>query len=151
MPLVVGTDTYISLTDAEAYIADYGDEGSVVVEADLRKATLAIDRLYGGRFSGYITSPTQDLLFPRNGDLTIPKAVAHATVELAVLLNGGTNPYAAPEPALTEEQVEVDVLKQVRKFAGGGYAADPLHKITTILAPVLSGSAGLSMISVVRA
>lgn len=149
--LEVGLDTYIDLAGATAYLADYGDEGAVVTEADLKKATLAIDRLYGGRFTGASTSALQPLQFPRNGDTDIPLAAAHATAELAAMLNAGLNPYIQPDAVVTEESVQVDVLKKARKFAAG-YAVNPLHKVSVILAPLMvSTSGGFAFADVVLA
>lgn len=150
MALIVGTDTYIDLADSTAYLADFGDEGAVVTETDLKKATLAIDRLYGGRFKGVKTDDLQALQFPRDTSTTIPQAVEHATVELAVLMANGLNPYVQPDPVVTEETVELDVLKQSRKFASNGYSSNFLHKINVILAPVLYAAGGYAFADVVR-
>lgn len=151
MALTVGTDTYITLADATTYLATYGADGATVTESDLKKATVAIDRLYGSRFSGSVTSSTQALLYPRNAETTIPKVLTQATAELAAMINGGIDVYAAPDPILTEESVKVDVLQTTKKFAGGGYSIDPLRKITLILASILTGSSAFGSMSVVRA
>ena len=150
MPLVTGETTYISLADATAYLTTYGPEGAVVDEPALAKATLAIDRLYRGRFMGVKTDAARPVEFPRDTLTTIPTVLGQATAELAVLLAGGTNVYAQPDPLVTEETVKVDVIQQTRKFQPTGYSSNFLHNITVILSPLLYASGGVLHADVVR-
>jgi hypothetical protein len=148
MALTVGTDTYISLEDANTYLADFSD-GTVVTESDLKRATLALDRLYGSRFISAKTDSTQPLQFPRAGDTDIPIEVEQATAELAALISNDTNPYVQPDPLVSEESVEIDVIKQSRRFADA-YRSNPLYQVTLILSPWLLASGGLRFADVVR-
>lgn len=150
MPLVVGSDTYIALTDANTYLAAYGPDGAVVDEPSLAKATLAIDRLYRGRFKGSRTEDTQALEFPRDGSTDIPVAVRQATAELAWMILSGVNVYAQPDPLVLEETVEVDVIKTSKKYSAVGYYSNPLHSVAVILAPVLYSASSIVMAEVKR-
>ena len=150
MPLVVGTDTYISLTDAQTYLTTFGAEGAEVDEPSLAKATLAIDRLYRGRFKGAKTDEAQALEFPRDGATVIPTVVGQATAEMAALIKAGVNVYAQPDPLVLEEKVKVDVIETHKKFSAVGYYSNPLHQIQVILAPVLYASGGIVSAEVVR-
>lgn len=97
MTLTVGTDTYISVTDADTYFgnrlystawtgADSGDK-----EKALRMAAKALDR---EAYAGTVTSQTQAMAWPRSGVLdlagreidgaTVPTAVIDAQCELAL-------------------------------------------------------------------
>lgn len=148
MPLVVGTDTYISLADATTYLATYSS--GEVDEPSLAKATLAIDRLYRGRFRGVKTDTNQPLEFPRDAATTIPTVVTQATAELAVLIKAGFDVYAQPAPQVMEETVELDVIKQSKKYGALGYYKNPLHQIAVILSPVLYAVSGIVMAEVTR-
>lgn len=105
MPLVVGTDTYVSVVDADTYVTDHfrGDDlttwdtASDDKEAALREATQYIDANFEDNFVGEIQTTSQTLAWPRvnavdnagrllNG---IPSAVKDATVELAFSALGG--------------------------------------------------------------
>lgn len=111
MALILGTDTFITLADADTYLAarlhadawtapigtdDNGDPiplADTTKEAALRMATAMISRL---RFAGRITSTAQTLAWPRVAvtdqegrpipSNTIPTAIAHATAELSLFL-----------------------------------------------------------------
>lgn len=111
MALTLGTDTFITLADANTYHAarlhadawtapigtnDNGDPiplPDATKEAALRMATAMLNR---HRYAGRITSITQALAWPRTGvtdpegrpipSSGIPAALAHATAELALYL-----------------------------------------------------------------
>jgi hypothetical protein len=162
MSLIVGTDSYVSVADAAIYCAAQGLDALSDPETLLKRATVAIDRLYGGRFiarkiataqllgwprsEGYSFSADENGYFyfidsdgnPRNTQI-IPPEVVQATIELAVVLDRGEiDPYAQPNPMVKSEDIQVDVIKTTRSFAApSGYASDPLYIITLILRPVL--------------
>lgn len=100
MALTVGTDTYVTLADAETYATEHfiGDDkttwdgaSDADKEAALRQATQYIDAKFHDRFVGFIQSTAQALEWPRASavdrsgrSLTgTPDAVKDATVELA--------------------------------------------------------------------
>lgn len=173
--LVLGTDTYITLTAARTYCITYG--GSLpVVDADadslLRKATLAIDRIYGNRYLGRKINASQPLYWPRTyvqgnmnnyddgffildsdgnpADLSsYPVQLGYAEVELALLIQAGTDIYAQPQPVLSSERKKVDVLEKELAYATGsgqtGYRTQPLYEIGLILRPLLTSSGTYTM------
>lgn len=169
MALTVGTDSYISVADAAAYceLAGLDSLGVDTAESSLKQATLALDRLYGARFIGLKEQLSQALAWPRRPTTAqvdssqdwyvvdsfgnyrdfsgIPTEVKQATVELAVLIEAGTNPYVQPEPVVTTETVEVDVIKQSRSYQAG-YRTDPLFKVTAVLAPLLATGYSIKLV-----
>lgn len=90
LTLTVGTNTYISLTDAETYMEKrYDPSGAWASAVDATKnqllanATMLIDRQV---WLGSKTSSTQTLEFPRDGDTSIETKVTYACVEQALWL-----------------------------------------------------------------
>ena len=148
MALVLGIDTYVELEAATQYIADFGG-GETLAEADLKRATLAMDRLYGGHFMGVKTNAAQPLEFPRDGDTDIPTALQHATIELAMLMVNGLDVYAQPDPLVTKESVVVDVIEKSVEYASPT-ATNKLHKVQLILRPLLVGTSAFLSVDVVR-
>lgn len=147
--LTVGTDSYISEADASAYLTLMGLDPLESAEALLKRATVAIDRIYGTRFIGSKTASTQPLLWPRTVDDSIdsdgsvrdfadlPTELAHATVEMAVLLNSGTSVFAVPEPQVTKESFDLGGIKESREF-GTAHTANHLHTVALTLRPLLA-------------
>lgn len=133
--LTLGTDTYCTLDAATDYFEFFGD-GVETDEPSLRKATLAIDRLYGLRFKGTVTELEQPLLFPRNGSTSIPKCVQEACAELAAMITAQVDVYAEPEGTVTKSSVDVQGIKTSVEYAKA-YRSNPMYKIELILAPVL--------------
>ena len=94
LALTVGTNTYISLSDAESYVERlYLPDGLWAAATDatkntlLAQATLMIDREVW-RYAK--TDPDQALEFPRNGNEDIETKVTYACVEQALhLLRSG--------------------------------------------------------------
>lgn len=101
MTITVGTDTYLSVADADTYWSNrnsstWSDASTEEKEAALREATQYIDGAY--LFIGEIVSSSQILAFPRSGleirsgnfkfhytdSSTIPFMVENATAELAL-------------------------------------------------------------------
>lgn len=139
--LTVGTDSYISEADAATYLTTFGPSGAAVTEAQLRQATLAIERLYGGRFTGAKAESDQPLSFPRDGATDIPTNLEQATVEMALLIEAGTDAYAQPEPLIAKTKFKLDVIEEATDYTFGS-AARPLYKIDLILAPLLYAPGG---------
>lgn len=79
MPLVVGTDSYVTLEEADAYHAAMGnpswketpvpdpDNIAAGKEAALRRATAFIDAIARGKWRGVRADPEQRLAWPRFG------------------------------------------------------------------------------------
>lgn len=105
MTLTLGTDTFTTVSEADAYMQGrlHADSwngtntapapDSAKKEAALRMATAILNR---ERYAGRITAPSQPLAWPRTGvtdqegriipSATIPEAVKTATAELALIL-----------------------------------------------------------------
>lgn len=141
MALTVGTDAYISEADAATYLSLYGADGDVVNESNIRQATLALDRLYGGRFAGYKTDDDQSLQFPRNGLTDIPAAVQQATVELALRIANDLDPYAQPESFVKKESTKIGPLEISEEYAVGN-AVQSFYKVEVILGALLYSDVG---------
>jgi len=161
MALIVGTDTYVSVDEADAYITAQGLSPLSDPESSLARATLALDRLYAGRYLGLKQTVNQPLHWPRVASYNftadadhyfytvdadgnprdfsgIPTEIKQATIELAIQLESGVDPYAQPDPLVTSESVEIDVIKTNKTYSNvGGYRVDPLYSITLILRPLL--------------
>jgi hypothetical protein len=168
MTLIVGQNTYISQADAEAYADLAGLDALTDPVKSLKQATLALDRLYGARFIGLKDNLEQPLMWPRrptSSDVDsatdyylvdsfgnyrsftgIPIEVAHATVELAMLIESGTNVYAQSDPVVKQETIEVDVIRTSRTYHDIGYRTNFLHKIHVILAPLLTSAASFKLV-----
>lgn len=150
MALTVGTNSYIDEVDAAEYIAIEGLDALTDAENSLIRATRALDRLFGQRFTGTKTLSTQALQFPRNGATTVPQEVLDATVELAVMIESGTNLYAQPDPLLKSESVSVGDISETRTYRDTGYSTNFLYKLEVILSPYLVPTSGLRFADVVR-
>lgn len=157
MALTVGTNTYVSEADADTYIELMGLAELSAPEALLKRATQALDRLYGSRFIGSKATSTQALAWPRivvedidsDGNARnftgIPTEVANATVELALLMDSGSNVFAQPEPMVTKETVQVDVISQSREYASA-FSANALHSVALVLRPLLASTFGARLV-----
>lgn len=128
MALVVGTNSYITLADAETYFAERLNSTEWDAETDANKtaaliqATKMIDfRSYlGGRYVS-----TQALAFPRAGlvddgivvdDSTVPQKVIDATCELALYLL--QEDYSAPDDLSEFSAVKVGPIEIDTKSGG---------------------------------
>jgi hypothetical protein len=173
MAITVGTDTYISLADARAYTAENGLTALPTVDADaetlLKRSTKALDQIYGAKYLGMKETIQQSLAWPRlflqgtisphgvnewpyiitdsDGnprDFSItPVEVSYAEVELASMLQAGTDIYAQPQAAVNFDRSVVGTLeKEFRTTDNKSYRVDPLYKISLILRPLLINSNG---------
>ena len=150
MALTVGTNSYIDAAAAAEYIAVEGLDALTDAENSLIRATKALDRLFGQRFTGAKTLSTQVLQFPRGGATAVPQEVLDATVELAVLLESGANLYAQPAPLVKSESVSVGDITESKTYRDTGYSTNFLYKLEVILSPVLVPTSGLRFADVVR-
>lgn len=173
MALTIGTDSYISLTDANTYLTTNGQQALDLSRGEtlLRQATKAIDRTYAGRFIGVKTLSSQALYWPRFitdqygfyqynalGDLVqlssqdIPVEVQEATAELALMLQqaGPTNPfdpYEQTAPTIKARSEKVGELAVSETFASSWTdKGNHWSKIDTILRPWLKSGAVTKMV-----
>lgn len=173
MTITVGTDTYISLVDAQTYATNNGltlGANNAATETLLKQATVALDRIYGNKYLGIKATETQSLAWPRiytNSDVIVPHYAGewpyvtvdsdgnprdfsgiqpesgYAEVELAAMLQSGTDPYLQPEPSLSQIRQKVATLEEEKQFKSSqGYQTNPLYKIALILRPLLKSSTG---------
>ena len=95
-------------------------------EADLRRATLYLDRNYIWR--GWKVTAAAARLWPRTrselvddfsvDSETIPQAIIDAQFELAFISNSGTDLFATVDiGAVTESKVKVDVIEESFKYS----------------------------------
>lgn len=171
MALIVGTNSYISLVDAQTYAAQNGltlGANDAATETLLLQATTAMDRIYGNRYLGQKQTEGQPLGWPRlvsnyqnphyEGEWSyvtvdsdgnprdfsgLQPETAWAQVELAALQQAGTDPYAQPNPTLKRLKQKVSSLEEDKEFANAqGFQVDPLYRVTLVLRPLLRVSTG---------
>ena len=173
--ITVGIDSYISLIDARQYCTDNDLDLLPTDDAEaeklLKRASKALDRIYGNRYLGYSSTTTQTLYWPRvfataqphaegetwfyvvdsDGnprDLSgIPRELGWATTELSLMLQNGDNVYEQPYPELKEEKNKIDTLESHKVYnLPNGYSEDPMYSIKLILRPLLkTTSTGVTM------
>ena len=126
-------DSYTTLAQYTDYAQAMGWHEQIVdhpAEAALRRAAMAIDRLY--RAKGTRANAAQALAWPRTGIVldgqavasdTVPKAVRSAQCEMARLILGGADPFAATsEQRITKRREKVDVLEEETEYEATGQA-----------------------------
>lgn len=159
MAITVGVDTYISAADASAYCTLMDLPQLSDAETLLKRATKALDRIYGPNYIGTKQTSSNPLLWPRyvpsgldayNNDTdfsSIPSAVAEATVELAVLMDAGQSVFTQPSQGVTSESISIDVISISNSYAGSqGSSEDPLYSVTLALRPVLISSGTIKLV-----
>lgn len=158
MPIVVGTDTYLSVADAVAYAAKVGGSFSgdtAAQEAALVRATAWIDATYRSRFPGKRASGRdQALEWPRAeakdaegediGTDEIPQEIEDATAEAAIreiASPGSLSPDVTPGQQKT--LVQVEGIRWDSNAIGGAAAQKPvLHVVDGILASLIGSGTG---------
>jgi hypothetical protein len=147
MPVDVGTNSYVSMEDANAYIqarlnsSAWSDAVASSQEAALITATRAIDRLM---LVGRRADADQPLAFPRYGQDAVPQAVIDATCEeaLALLANGDSTRRQLQADGVTRFQI--GTLSESYAFGGTGKAATPptLQSLEAreLMRPYIAGS-----------
>ncbi len=115
MALVVGTNTYISLADAEIYFTNrFGSSAwTALSNTDKEKLLLSATRLLDkyATFEGEKADPDQLLEFPRYGELIVPTDIISAQCEIAVSVASNGGIIANPEPAI--KSMKADVVELV--------------------------------------
>lgn len=106
MSLVVGTNSYITVVDADAYFLErYGASSwAVLTEANKTAALITAVPVLESYcvWEGDKTEEDQDLEFPRDGETTVPQDIINAQCEIAfnIVANGG--PDIVPAYQLNE-------------------------------------------------
>lgn len=153
MALTVGTNSYISVANADAYFADrlYASEWIGATSGDKEKSLLMSRRVIDRQvFVGSRTSDDQLLAWPRAGvsdisSATVPQAILDAQCELALAF-------------LREDLTADDGTRGVRRLQAGSVAIEydgraPSRNlpdaVSAILAPFLQQSANPNSIAMV--
>jgi hypothetical protein len=120
MAFAVGTNSYISVSDADTYFLDRNNSlwtgTDEVKESALINATDYLDSFYSGQWIGNVTDIDQILAWPRSGatnrngksidSTVIPAQIEAATCELAVkALSDTLNPDTDPGGQVKKEKV----------------------------------------------
>lgn len=147
--------SYISLADADAYIADHGNSAawSAAADADkeqyLRLATQYIDLQFGNRFKGVKTARDNALCWPRYGATDsdgypydsneIPLYVKYATVEAALMVLAGDDLLGVlANPGIIEsESKKIGPLEKSVTYVGGKAPVKSYPRIKALLRPVI--------------
>lgn len=149
--IVVGAESYCSVSDADAYHTARGNTAwtgeDAAKEALLRKATDYMGQVYGLRWKGDRVSAEQALDWPRDGveafgfgvdtDI-VPDAVANACAELALRALSG-----ALTPDVTRRTIREKVGPIEVEYDRNAPALPDYQAIDNLLAPYLKGGSGL--------
>ena len=152
--LTLGSNTYVSLAEAEAYFAEYpcdswdGEEEEK--EQSLVNATQAIDALYGEKYMSELAEDSQPLLFPRvqfydmNRRLVsgLPTSLKNAVCELAALSLTGVDIFPEPSQAglVQQENLQVGGIAIGTTYfkAPHGASFEGFRKVDLMIRPLLN-------------
>jgi len=156
--------SYISVTDADQVITDYGlawpdsyteDEKKVA----LNNGTRYLDTKYNGAWKGYKASETQALAWPRSDVVDsdgwvidsdeIPAQIEQATVEVAVYYadSGSAFPDLDNPGQLKAEKIKIDVIEIEQEFLGGNSGSEISSKVDSLLNGLLKRSGANSEVT----
>jgi hypothetical protein len=173
MPLIVedglgleDAESYISVADADAHHALYGNEdwldfSEAEKEILLRRASRDLDILYGSRFDSTLLTTTQTLLWPRvtyknavgYAISGLPSQVKAATAELALLEGQGLSVLDTDETSnLKSISQSVDGVGSESKsfFYPGGAVWTKVSRVSQLLLPLLGIGPSSHYATVVR-
>lgn len=156
--IVAGAESYISVSDADAYHAARGNAAwtgtDAAKEALLRKATDYMLQVYGLRWKGDRVSATQALDWPREGvevfgfDIdpdVVPDAVANACAELALRAASGDLTPDVARRTVREKVGPIEV-----EYDRNAPALPDYQAVDNMLAPYLEQGGSNVFRSVVR-
>ena len=147
--LVVGTNTFVALMDADTYHSDRGNSAwASASETDrqtaLIKATDYINNHY--RWKGVKTESDQGLAWPRTGAFdsdgyeidtdVIPEEVERATSEMALLIIGGENLSAKRERGGHIKRETVGALET--EYMDGAPGSDKYPSVDRLVAGLVT-------------
>lgn len=161
MAITVGTDTYISVADADAYHTAHGDSddwssaSTAEKEGALRLGTQALDLTHRGRWQGRRSTEAQALDWPRDGvydadgylllNTATPSGIANASAELArrhITDETALMPDTDSAP-IKSESVQVGSLKETIEYVAGKATSTRFDKVDRLVAPYLRRSGAL--------
>ena len=136
---ILDAESYVSVEEADAYFALYGNEDWAAAEEPakeiaLRTASRDIDLLWGATFTGTIFTTTQGLYFPRTVE-GVPLNLKRATAEMALMILGGysATAVASDTGAIIEESKEGLGFKKSVKYAFARNSHPELERIRLML------------------
>lgn len=155
---LTNSDSYISLADANSYVADHSNPSSWSAATDdereeaLRLGTQYIDLQYGGKFKGVKADRDNALYWPRSGvsdsdnysyeDYEIPLCLKYAVVEAALRVLAGddllgvlTNPGT-----IKREKKKLGPMEKEVEYMGGKAPVKAYPKIKLLLRPIIESS-----------
>jgi hypothetical protein len=163
-------DSYVAVTDADAYFAARGETAwtgvDSVKEVALRRGTSYLDNQYRGRWVGINSYQTQRLSWPRVDGLRgyyrgytqqlldlngwpipidqVPQQIKDATCELALLyVKGGVlEPQLIRGNAIKSTSVQVDVIKKDIVYMDGAPVVDRYLVIEGLLRGLVTSTPG---------
>jgi len=156
--LTVGTNTYVSLEDADAYHTAYANTDWAGTD-ELKKqalvlATQSVDLLYGSKYLGILADQAQALLFPRQSFYDndgrnisgIPTSLKNAVCELAMMQLNDIDifPVASTATNVKDETLKVGgiSISTTNYRSNEGETFDGFRKIDILLRPILKAATG---------
>ena len=146
--IVPGANTYISLADAQTYVASIG-YSVTLTEAHILKAMAQLNTL---SYCGYLVNSAyggQPLPFPRSGVLlrsgvelpstAIPDELKHAEAILAAEIANGNDPTAARSQNAVQSE-RVDVIQITYAESKRGYSVLDFPLVESNLQNLVCGS-----------
>jgi len=133
MTLVVGTNTYINLADADIYFNNrFGSATWLGMTDALKEQALVSATRLLDNYSDWIGEKTEEdqaLQFPRNGDLSVPGNIIYAQCEIAISIadNGGI--ISNPEPVLKKMKADVVEFEWNEKNTSVNYTLFSSHTL----------------------
>lgn len=136
MALQKGTNSYVTVEEADAYFADRLDVAAWTEASETQKpqALVTATRMLDGLdWTGYVVSESQPLAFPRSGDYfdprtgttislssTVPSRVQNATIELAyhLLNNDGLLDDTGLVESINIAGISITNIRQANKLPG---------------------------------
>jgi hypothetical protein len=131
MALTPGTDTYNTVEELDDYALARSTTLALDQELTLIKA---MDYIESRNFSGSKTDETQDLEFPRNGNLYVPTNIKKVQLVIAVLIDGGVDMFATIERAIKSDKT--GPLETVWQDNASEYVRYP--EVEVLLRPFIS-------------
>ena len=153
--IVVGAESYITVTDADAYFAARSNAAWAALtteakEAALRKATDYMTGRYGLRWKGERVSEAQALDWPRSGAYangflidadSVPVAVQRACAELAVRASAAD---LSPDVGAQVKAETVGPISVV--YADGARQSDAYKAVDAMLAAYLKAGGSIPVV-----
>lgn len=143
---ILNAESYLSVEEADAYFALYGNEDWAAAEEPgkeiaLRIASRDIDLLWGASFRGSSYTLIQGLYFPRVVE-GVPLNLKRATAEMALLILGGysATAFASDTGAIIEETKEGLGFKKTVKYAYARDSHPELERIRLMLGGLISAT-----------